>query len=100
MVSPTLVTDAFASPPTSLGIDPLVDQGVAGGLAWSYGEGPTVLILLYIFHRWFRDDTDKATAADARADQHGNADLDAYNEYLARLRSRGGSDSSPAGEPG
>ena len=25
---------------------------------------------------------------------------DAYNEYLARLRSRGGSDSSPAGEPG
>ncbi|UYN83602.1 MAG: cytochrome c oxidase assembly protein [Microcella sp.] len=100
MMSPTLFTDYFANPPASLGIDPLVDQGVAGGLAWSYGEAPTVLVLMYILHRWFRDDTDKATAADARADQHGNADLDAYNEYLARLRSRGGSDSSPAGEPG
>ena len=97
MVSPTLVTDAFASPPPSLGIDPLVDQGVAGGLAWSYGEGPTVLILLYILHRWVRDDTDKAAAADARADLRGDDDLDAYNEYLARLRSRGGSDARPAG---
>jgi putative membrane protein len=100
MMSPTLVADFFASPPSSLEIDPLVDQGVAGGLAWSYGEGPTVLMLLYILHRWFRDDTAKAAAADARADRQGDADLDAYNEYLARLRSRGGSDSRPAGEPG
>lgn len=86
MVSPTLVTDYFASPPASLGIDPLVDQGVAGGLAWSYGEGPTVLMLLYILHRWFRDDTARAAAADARADRLGDADLDAYNDYLTRLR--------------
>lgn len=88
MMSPTLVTDYFANPPLSLGIDPLVDQGVAGGLAWSYGEGPTVLILLYILHRWFRDDTRRASAADARADRFGDPDLDSYNEYLARLRGR------------
>lgn len=86
MVSPTLVTDYFATPPASLGIDPLVDQGVAGGLAWSYGEGPTVLMLLYILHRWFRDDTARAARADARADRLGDPDLDAYNDYLARLR--------------
>lgn len=86
MISPTLITDQFANPPASLGVDPLADQGVAGGLAWSYGEGPTVLILLYILHRWFRDDTKRAAAADVRADQFGDPDLDAYNEYLARLR--------------
>ncbi len=88
MMSPTLVTDYFASPPASLGIDPLVDQEVAGGLAWSYGEGPTVLMLVYILHRWFRDDTRRASAADARADRFGDPELDAYNEYLARLRVR------------
>lgn len=94
MVSPTLVSDYFATPPDSLAIDPLVDQGVAGGLAWSYGEGPTVLMLLYILHRWFTDDTRRAQAADARADRYGDTDLDAYNEYLARLRGTAAPDAS------
>lgn len=101
MVSPTLITDYFANPPASLGIDPLVDQGVAGGLAWSYGEGPTVLMLLFILHRWFRDDTARATAADARADRFGDTDLDAYNDYLARLRGDRRTDEPSAdGHPG
>lgn len=88
MTSPFLILDSFANPPLSLGIDPLADQGVAGGLAWSYGEGPNVLMLLYIIHRWFRDDTSKAVAADLRAARYGDPDLDAYNEYLAQLRQR------------
>ncbi|MGY6498728.1 MAG: cytochrome c oxidase assembly protein [Microcella sp.] len=100
MVSPMLVTDYFANAPASLGIDPLVDQGVAGGLAWSYGEGPTVLMLLFILHRWFRDDTARATAADARADRFGDTDLEAYNDYLARLRGdRRVSETSSEGGP-
>lgn len=88
MISPSLILDSFANPPPSLGVDPLADQGVAGGLAWSYGEGPTVLLLLYILHRWFRDDTTKAAAADRRAARDGDPELDAYNEYLAHLRQR------------
>lgn len=88
MISPSLIMDSFANPPPSLGVDPLTDQGVAGGLAWSYGEGPNVLMLLYILHRWFRDDTSKAAAADLRAARQGDPDLDAYNEYLAQLRQR------------
>lgn len=88
MISPSLILDSFANPPVSLGVDPLADQGVAGGLAWSYGEGPTVLMLLYILHRWFRDDTSKAAAADRRIARDGDPDLDAYNEYLAQLRQR------------
>ena len=88
MMSPYLLLDSFASPPPSLGVDPLADQGIAGGLAWSYGEGPNVLMLLYILQRWFRDDTSKAAAADIRASRYGDPDLDAYNEYLAQLHRR------------
>lgn len=86
MVSPTLLIDAFATSSQVLGVDPLVDQGVAGGLAWSYGEGPNALILIYVLHRWFRHDTARARAADRRADLHGDPDLDAYNDHLRRLQ--------------
>ncbi|MER3394143.1 MAG: cytochrome c oxidase assembly protein [Microcella pacifica] len=88
MMSPSLVLDYFANPPQTLGVDPLADQGVAGGLAWSYGEAPTVLLLIYILHRWHRDDTSRAAAADVRADQEGAPGLEAYNDYLARLGQR------------
>src|SRR3546814_14511076 len=64
---------------------PIEDQRLAGGLAWSYGEAPTLLMLLYVMHRWSRDDTAQATAADRRADAHGDRELDAYNDYLTRL---------------
>jgi putative membrane protein len=97
MVSPSLILDTFASPPPSLMIDPLADQGIAGGLAWSYGEGPNVLMLIYILNRWFRDDTRKAEAADRRAARDGDPDLDAYNAYLERLRQR---DERPPPPPG
>lgn len=85
MMSSRVLLAAFASPPAEWGIDPLADQGVAGGLAWGYGEGPTVLILLVLLHRWFRDDTRLTAARDARIDRDGNPELDAYNAYLAEL---------------
>ena len=58
---------------------------LAGALAWSYGEGPTLFMLIYVVHRWFRDDTRRAVEADRHADVHGHAELDAYNEYLTAL---------------
>lgn len=85
MLSSTVLVTAFANPPASWGIAPLEDQGVAGGLAWGYGEGPTVIILLFLLHRWFVDDTRQAKAADARADRDGDPELDAYNDYLEHL---------------
>lgn len=85
MMSTRLLLDAFATPPGAWGIDPLADQGVAGGLAWGYGEGPTVLILIYLLHRWFRDDTRRDAARDQLVDRDGDPELDAYNTYLARL---------------
>ena len=84
MSTATLVT-AFASPPTSWQLDPLMDQQIAGGLAWSYGEGPTALILLYLLQRWYRSDTVNSRAHDRRVEIHGNPELDEYNAYLARI---------------
>ncbi|MFS2243026.1 MULTISPECIES: cytochrome c oxidase assembly protein [unclassified Microbacterium] len=88
MMSPTLFVETFAGPTTALGIDPLEDQWLAGALAWSYGEGPTVVMLLYVMHRWFRDDTVRAAKADKYADAHGDPELDAYNAYLDALRKK------------
>lgn len=86
MMATTLLVDYFVAPTQALGIDPLEDQQLAGGLAWSYGEAPTLLMLLFVMHRWFRDDTARDAAADRYADTHGTPELDAYNAYLETLR--------------
>jgi putative membrane protein len=86
MMATTMLVDYFVAPTLALGMDPLEDQQLAGGLAWSYGEAPTLLMLVYVMHRWFRDDTARAAAADRYADAHGTSELDAYNAYLRTLR--------------
>lgn len=85
MMSTTLFVEQFTASTLALGIDPLDDQWLAGALAWSYGEGPTLIMLIYAIHRWFRDDTARAAAADRYLDVHGNAELEAYNTYLTTL---------------
>lgn len=91
MMSAISLVNAFASPPESWQLDPLMDQQIAGGLAWSYGEGPTALILIYLLERWFRSETRQNRVKDARVDKQGDPDLDAYNAYLARLQARSSS---------
>ncbi len=88
MMAPAPLVRTFTTPPASWGVDLVYDQQIAGALSWSYGELPTVIILLFLLPRWFRDDTRKAKAADRQADRFGDPELDAYNEYLARLRKR------------
>lgn len=84
MASAPLVS-AFTHPPATWGVDVLADQGVAGALAWSYGELPSLIMLLIIFVRWNKDETRRTRAADRRIDQYGDPELDAYNDYLRRL---------------
>lgn len=95
MMTPGILVAAFANPPADWNLDPVVDQQIAGGLAWSYGEGPTALMLIYLLHRWYHADTRNAREADRRADEQGDPDLAAYNEYLARLRGRDSHDNKP-----
>ncbi|MBS1674234.1 MAG: cytochrome c oxidase assembly protein [Actinobacteria bacterium] len=88
MMATTMLVTRFVAPTQTLGIDPLEDQRLAGGLAWSYGEAPTLLMLVYVMHRWSRDDTARAAADDRYADVHGASELDEYNAYLGRLREK------------
>ncbi len=64
------------------------DQGIAGGLAWSYGELPGVLLLMFILVRWQRDETRGWARADRRSAVAGDPELDAYNAYLRQLANR------------
>jgi len=92
MMSNTLLLTSYATPPESWGIDPLYDQGAAGGIAWSFGEFPTVLVLAVVFFQWAKSEERANRAADrtrdraiARGESGDDPELVAYNERLRRL---------------
>jgi putative copper resistance protein D len=92
MMSNTVLLTSYANPPASWGIDPLYDQGAAGGIAWSFGEFPTVLVLAVVFFSWTRSEERANRAADrvhdravARGESGEDPELTAYNERLRRL---------------
>ena len=70
----------------------LADQGVGGGIAWSAGEIPTVLIALVVVAQWVKSDEKSAKRYDRRAERDGDAELVAYNSRLRRLDSRSDGD--------
>jgi putative copper resistance protein D len=90
MMASSLVVRTFAEPPAAWGVDPLNDQGIAGGIAWSFGELPTVLVMIAIFLSWARSDDRRARAADRAADRTADAELAAYNARLRTLAQRDG----------
>ena len=65
----------------------LADQQVGGGIAWATGELPMLLVVIALIVQWSREDNRAAVRSDRQADRDGDADLKAYNEMLARLRS-------------
>src|SRR3954467_6910503 len=92
MMAGSLVVRTFAAPPAAWGIDPIADQGAAGGIAWSFGEFPTVLVLAVVFFSWTRSEERANRAADraydravARGESGEDPELTAYNERLRRL---------------
>jgi cytochrome c oxidase assembly factor CtaG/putative copper export protein len=67
------------------GPDPLADQQRGGEIAWGVGEAPTLVLAMLVAVQWFRRDTAMARRQDRKADRDGDADLGAYNAWLARL---------------
>ncbi|MGH1563250.1 cytochrome c oxidase assembly protein [Mumia sp. DW29H23] len=65
--------------------DLLADQYLGGGIAWAMGEVPLVLVMGALFVQWFRSDSREAARLDRSASKNEDADLAAYNAYLARL---------------
>lgn len=85
MMSSSLITTTFAHPPASWGVNALSDQGTAGGLAWGFGELPTMIVLLILFLQWNKSDEREARRTDRKADRDGDLELSDYNAYLAGL---------------
>ncbi|MFF9851637.1 cytochrome c oxidase assembly protein [Streptomyces litmocidini] len=88
MMATEPLVKAYENPPASLGIDALADQNAAGGIAWAFSEIPSVLVLIALVYQWYRSEQRQAVRKDRAADRDGDKELEAYNAYLASLRSR------------
>lgn len=65
----------------------LEDQQSGGGIAWGLGEVPTLLVMLTLLFQWRNEDARHERRRERRSKRNGSddADMDAYNAYLARL---------------
>ncbi|MFT4214375.1 MAG: cytochrome c oxidase assembly protein [Microbacterium sp.] len=82
------VAEWFGSMGRTWGDPPLVDQYAGGGIAWSIGEIPTLILAITVAVQWSRSDERAQRRADRQADRTGDAELDAYNAHLAALAAR------------
>jgi putative copper resistance protein D len=82
------MVNAYKHPAASLGIDALSDQNAAGGIAWSFSEIPSVLVLIALVYQWYNSEQREAKRLDRAADRDGDKELTEYNAYLASLQAR------------
>ncbi len=82
------VAEWFGAMGRTWGDPPLVDQYAGGGIAWSIGEIPTLILAITVAIQWSRSDDRLQRRSDRQADRTGDAELEAYNERLAALAAR------------
>ncbi|WP_345184436.1 cytochrome c oxidase assembly protein [Microbacterium panaciterrae] len=85
MQSGLLVAEWFGSMGRTWGATPMQDQYVGGGVAWSVGEIPTVILAITVAILWSRSDAKAEKRSDRNADRTGDAELVEYNARLAEL---------------
>ncbi|WP_203700473.1 cytochrome c oxidase assembly protein [Asanoa iriomotensis] len=85
-----LAADWFTALARPWGPSPLDDQRTAGGIAWSFGELPTLVVLAALFVQWSRADKREQRRLDRAADRGEDEALAAYNKMLAQLADRDG----------
>jgi len=66
----------------------LADQRTGGGIAWGLAEIPTLVMAVIVAYQWSRADDREAQRTDRQADRDGDAELTAYNAYLAKMASQ------------
>ena len=80
-----IAADFYRSLQLAWHTDLLADQRLGGGIAWSAGEVPLVLVMVALLIQWRRSDDRTARRLDRAADRDEEADLAAYNNMLAAL---------------
>lgn len=83
-----MLADWYGAMGRTWGPTPMEDQYTGGAIAWSVGEIPNLVLMLVIGVQWSRSEERKAKRRDRNADRTNEAELEAYNEMLAR-RARG-----------
>lgn len=81
------LADWFGAMGRTWGVTPMADQQLAGGIAWSIGEIPTVALAITVAVQWSRSDARESKRRDRQADRNGDAELVAYNAMLQRMAS-------------
>lgn len=67
-----------------IGISAIADQQRGGAIAWGVAEIPTVALAIAVVVMWSQQDRRETKRYDRKADRDGDAELEAYNEMLAR----------------
>ena len=80
-----LLADWYGAMGRDWGVSALADQQAGGGIAWSVGEIPTIALAIIVAIQWGRSDDKETKRRDRTADRTGEAELNEYNERLARL---------------
>ncbi|CAN7445691.1 cytochrome c oxidase assembly protein [Microbacterium sp. LjRoot45] len=88
MASGLFVAEWFGAMGRTWGASPLADQYTGGGIAWSVGEIPTLILAIVVAVQWSRSDERAQRSADRQAERTGDAELEDYNRRLAELAER------------
>ena len=83
-----LLADWYGAMGRDWGASAIVDQQTAGGIAWSVGEIPTIVLAIIVAFMWSKNDTKEAKRLDRKAARDGDADLTEYNRMLEDLSHR------------
>ncbi|GHD81566.1 putative copper resistance protein D [Salinibacterium amurskyense] len=79
-----LLADWYGAMGWDTGVSALEDQRIGGGIAWSVGEIPTIALAIAVAIMWRRSDGRASVRYDRKAERDGDAELDAYNDMLAK----------------
>lgn len=82
------LADWFGAMGRTWGATPMQDQLTAGGIAWSIGEIPTLVLAIVVAVQWSRSDARETKRKDRASDRSGNADIADYNAMLQRMAER------------
>lgn len=64
------------------------DQQTGGGIAWSVGEIPTIILAIAVAMQWSRSDAKESKRKDRSEARTNDAELGRYNEMLEKLSQR------------
>lgn len=85
MQSGLLLAEWYGAMGRTWGPTPMQDQYAGGGIAWSVGEIPTLILAITVGIQWSRSDERAEKRRDRFVDRVGDRELDEYNAQLAEL---------------